>query len=62
MARYSVPVYWQMCGYMEVEADSPEEAILMAEEQGVYRAFPDSAEYVADSFHADRDEEPVLLD
>lgn len=47
---YKIPVTWTMVGYIEVMASSPEEAIRLAEEEGVNCPLPDNGEYLEDSF------------
>ena len=49
---YSVFVHWQMYGYDEVEAESLEEAVSIAEDPHSARPLP-SADYVEDSFKVD---------
>ena len=49
--KYSVKVYWEMCGEREVWAESPEKAIERAHELNL----PRNAEYVQDSINSDPD-------
>ena len=49
---YDVFVHWEMYGYDEVEAESLDEAIAIAEDRHSERPLP-SADYVEDSFKVD---------
>jgi len=51
MKTYKVPVVWQMYGYVEVEAENVDEAVLIAEGAPL----PDNGEYVEGSFEVDHD-------
>lgn len=45
-----VAVTWQMCGYVDIQADTMEEAMAEFEKESDYIALPDNGEYVDDSF------------
>lgn len=47
--KFRVKLYWEMCGEVEVEADSVDQAI----EKAVDGPLPQSSEYVMDSANAD---------
>jgi len=49
--KYRAKVYWEMCGEIEVEADSPEQAAEIAMDGNT--PFPDEKEYVPDSVNCD---------
>jgi hypothetical protein len=49
MAKFKVPVVWQMAGYVTVEADDAEEASELA----VFEGVPDDGDYISDSFSVD---------
>jgi len=51
MKTYKVPVVWQMYGYVDVVADSLDEAVLIAEDGPL----PTDASYVEGSFEVDHD-------
>lgn len=59
---YKVPVYWEMYGFMEVEANSPEEAWQKAEEEKDDCGLPHPANYVDESFHIDHEAWPFRAD
>ena len=50
---YEIPCTWEVYGTMEVEADSLEEAIALAERDD--SPMPDESDYVDGSFQIDRD-------
>lgn len=52
--KYKLPVSWEMCGIVEVEADSLEEAVAYFENNSDHIAFP-SGEYVDASFGLNMD-------
>lgn len=52
MKNYKIPCSWQMYGYVTVEAESLDDAILIAEGDDV--SLPDG-EYVSGSFEIDYD-------
>lgn len=52
MAKFIVPVIFKMYGEFTVEAESQEEAVLIAYGKGL----PEEREYVEDSLHVDQDE------
>ena len=49
MKTYKIPVFWAMSGIVEIQAESMEEAILMAEHAPV----PENGEYMDCSFEVD---------
>jgi hypothetical protein len=49
--KYRAKVYWEMCGEIEVEADSPEQAAEIAMDGNT--PFPEEKEYVTDSVNCD---------
>lgn len=51
MKTYKIGVVWQVYGYVEVEADSLTEAVLIAEDAPL----PDNGEYIEGSFEVDHD-------
>ena len=50
---YEIPCTWEVYGTLEVEADSLEEAIELAERDD--SPMPDESDYVDGSFQVDRD-------
>ena len=50
---YEIPCSWEVYGTMEIEADSLEEAIELAERDD--SPMPDDSDYVDGSFQVDRD-------
>ena len=50
---YEIPCSWEVYGTMEIEADSLEEAIELAERDD--SPMPDDSDYVDGSFQIDRD-------
>ena len=50
---YEIPCTWEVYGTVEIEADSLEEAIELAERDD--SPMPDDSDYVAGSFQVDRD-------
>ena len=50
---YEIPCSWEVYGTMEVEANSLEEAIELAERDD--SPMPDASDYVDGSFEVDRD-------
>jgi hypothetical protein len=50
MAKHKVAVTWEMCGYVEVEADNLEQAMKKVKKDPEEFDFPDDAEYVDGSF------------
>ena len=50
---YEIPCSWEVYGTMEVEANSLEEAITLAERDD--SPMPDASDYVDGSFEVDRD-------
>ena len=50
---YEIPCTWEVYGTLEVEADSLEEAIELAERDD--SPIPDESDYVDGSFQIDRD-------
>lgn len=53
MAKYKVPVIWQMYGYVVIEANSEEEALEIAQETQNEFSLPDDGEYLDESFEVD---------
>jgi hypothetical protein len=49
MKTYKVPVVWQMHGYVEVQADSVDEAIYEAK----HASLPEDGSYIPYSFEVD---------
>ena len=58
MSYFKVPVIWEMMGYLQVEADSPEDAVQKAKEMALTCPLPDG-EYLNDSFEVDEEGEPL---
>jgi hypothetical protein len=50
--KFTVKRYWEVCGAVDVEADSASEAVAIAHELPVDNA---KAEYVPDSLNSDSD-------
>lgn len=50
MPFYMTPVCWEMCGYLKVEANSPEEAIAAAKDIADDCELPTPSYYVDGSF------------
>ena len=61
MKTIKIPVSWTMCAYIEVEANSVEEAIEIAlnHEHEVGYDLPDEGAYVDGSFEIESDESVV---
>jgi hypothetical protein len=55
MKTYKVPVVYTMYGYVEIEAESPEEAVKEVENGGGDIPLPSVADYVEGSFEVDHD-------
>jgi len=55
MKTYKVPVVYTMYGYVEVEAESPEEAVNEVENGGGDMPLPSVSDYVEGSFEVDHD-------
>lgn len=51
MKTYKIPMVWQMYGYVEIEADSLDEAIQQAQDAPL----PENGSYVEGSFDVDGD-------
>ena len=51
MNKYKIPVSWSVCGIMEVEANSLEDAIDKAEDMPL----PTDTDYIDGSFEVNRD-------
>lgn len=58
---WKIPCVWQMMGYLEVEADTPEEAWKTAEKEEMNCPLPDNGQYLEDSFELDYEGEPLLI-
>lgn len=50
MKKYKLPVTWEMCGYVEVEANTIEEAMKTFDETSDDIPLPNDGEYVDSSF------------
>jgi len=50
MAKYKIPVEWSMCGMVEIEASSLEEAINIFDETQDDIPLPDESDYIDGSF------------
>ena len=55
MKTYKIGVVWQMYGYVEVEANSLEEAVKEVEDGGGDMPLPSVSDYVEGSFEVDPD-------
>ena len=53
MKTYKVPVVYTMYGYVEVEAESPDEAVKEVEDGGGDMPLPMDGEYIEGSFEVD---------
>jgi len=62
MAIYKVGAFWEMYGFLTVEANSPQEALAIAEAQKDDCLLPEPAFYVDESFHIDTEELPMRAD
>lgn len=60
MSRFKVPACWEVCGYLEVEAESVEEAIKVAKEEADTCDLPRSLGYVDGSFTVLEQPEEVI--
>lgn len=60
MRHFKVPVVWSMMGYLQVEADSPEEAMQKAKEMVRDCPLP-YGEYLDDSFEVDEEGDPLEI-
>jgi len=58
MNKYICKLYWEVCGEIEVEANSSEEAAKKAEAGNL----PEGYEYVPDSEYCDPESDVQLLD
>lgn len=52
---YKVPVTWEMMGYLNVLADTQEEAFNLADKQVEAENLPENGEYVEDTYSIDSD-------
>lgn len=61
MKLYKVPIYWQMSAYVDVEADSPEDAIEKARLKygNPTEPLPEDGEYIDDSFEVEENADCV---
>ena len=59
--NYEVSVTWLMSGTLTVEAETPEEALKVAEAESRNCPLPTNGEYVDGSFEVDLDAEPWLV-
>ena len=59
MKRYKIPVYWEVFGYVSIEANSLEEAIQKYDEEEEYFDLPDKQYYVDGSFNREEDIEMI---
>ena len=50
MNKYRVPVYWTVSGYIDVEAETEEDAIGYVQDNLDELELPDVEEYLEDSF------------
>lgn len=53
MKTWKIPVCWSMMGSIEVEADTLEEAIEIAEDESEDIPLPDNGEYLTSSWEVD---------
>lgn len=60
MAKIKLPVSWEVCGFVEVEADSIEEAMEYFERNTDNIPLPDDGEYVDGSFALTCNEPEVI--
>ena len=60
LKKYKVPVYWQMAGYVTVEANSEEEAFESVKENAESLSLPDNGEYLEGSFEVAESDEYVF--
>lgn len=59
MKSYKIPVYWEVFGYISIEANSLEEAIEKYDEEEEYFDLPDKQYYVDGSFNREEDIEMI---
>lgn len=59
--RYMIPVTFEMCGMIAIEADSAEEAIELAEEHLDELPIPEYKEYVDGSYDITKEPEIVQM-
>lgn len=62
MAKFKVVVTYEMCGIMEVEAESLEDAIDKVENDEEYDYLPSDADYIDGSFNVDVDASKCQLE
>lgn len=55
MRKFKIPVSWEMCGIIEIEADTLKEAIERAKENEDALPLPDDGEYIDASFVIDEE-------
>jgi hypothetical protein len=58
--KIKLPVTWQVCGTVEVEADSIEDAIESFQMDHDYIKLPDDGDYVDGSFELSTDDEECV--
>lgn len=56
MAKQRVAVTWQMCGFVEIEADTMEDAMDKFNEESDHIKLPTDGEYVDGSFELSSDD------
>jgi len=61
MATFRIPVSWEMCGFIRVEADNIYEALKIAEKDSDSYALPKDGEYVNASWRIDDSLEPEAI-
>ena len=59
---YKIPVTWEMMGYLNVLADTQEEALELAEKEINSEHLPQNGEYLEDSYSVDTDIMNMLKD
>ena len=57
-----IPVTWEMCGYVDVPCETPEEAFRYFEENSDHIKLPKDGEYVEASFRMTEDSPELLAD
>jgi len=53
MKKFIIPCYWEMSGNIEIEAETVEDAVMIAEDPE--QCLPLDSSYIANSFHVDHE-------
>lgn len=60
MKTWKIPVTWEVCGSVEVEANTLEEAIDIARDEGGALPLPDEYDYVNDSWRVSEEDSEAI--